>query len=391
MLNADDNLDTAGGLNNQPDPTLFADRDFAFGGGGLDVLTGNTGGDRLIDWQGEFNSYFLPFNPFGNPTVTRLISPDMVTFVLGLGRESGADQGLVESNGELGLVTQSDPLWSAQNGSPRDVQQITQFPRDTQGAPEDDRGTALPLSSPGGGSGQGSGNGSDVTFGNTVVSQDPSNPAQMALFVGGTNASETIDIRQGTTASFIRVVINGVSQGEYARGSGASAIGRIIVYGNGGDDTITIFADLGAIDAVVYGGDGNDTLRGGTGRTMLDGGDGNDTILGGGGFGLLVGGLGQDVISGGSGDEILIGGAYRDSSDLNGVAAVLAVWSQPTSYSQRITTLRAGTGPDNYFALNLSTILDDGAEDSLDGGQGSDWFWAFGLDHVKKQGSELVN
>src|SRR5262249_16157544 len=55
LLNADDNLDTAGGMNNQTDPTLFADRDFAYGGGGLDVLIGNTGGDRLFDWSGEFN------------------------------------------------------------------------------------------------------------------------------------------------------------------------------------------------------------------------------------------------------------------------------------------------------------------------------------------------
>src|SRR5262249_54099152 len=230
LMNADDNLETNGGLNDQPDVPLFADRDFAFGGGGLDVLIGNTGGDRLFDWSGEFNSYFMAYSPFGNPEVVRLISPDLVQFLLGLGRESGADQGLVESNGELGLVTQSDPLWNAQKGSPRDPQFNTHSSRDTQGGPEDDRGAALPTGGGGGGSGQGSGNGSDVTFGNIVVSQDPSNPGQMALFVGGTNSSEVIDVRQGATASFIRVVINGVSQGEYARGSGASAIGRIIVY-----------------------------------------------------------------------------------------------------------------------------------------------------------------
>src|SRR5262249_16793346 len=137
-------------------------------------------------------------------------------------------------------------------------------------------------------------------------------------------------------------------------------------------------------------GAGNDTLRGGSGRTMLDGGDGNDTIIGGSGVGLLVGGLGQDSITG-EGGEIMIGGTYRDSPHLGGVAALLAAWSQPISYSQRISILRAGTGADNYFVLNLNTVLDDGAEDWLTGGQGNDWFWAFGLDHVKRQGNEIVN
>jgi hypothetical protein len=29
------------------------------------VLIGNTGGDRLIDWVGEYNSYLVPYAPFG--------------------------------------------------------------------------------------------------------------------------------------------------------------------------------------------------------------------------------------------------------------------------------------------------------------------------------------
>ncbi len=45
-----------------PTPT-YEDR--AVGGAGLDVLIANTGGDRLIDWVGEFNSYIVPFAPFG--------------------------------------------------------------------------------------------------------------------------------------------------------------------------------------------------------------------------------------------------------------------------------------------------------------------------------------
>ena len=70
LLNIDDVLTTNGGLNDAPDThTTYEDR--AFGGAGLDVLIGNTGGDRLIDWVGEFNSYLVPFAPFGLATVSR--------------------------------------------------------------------------------------------------------------------------------------------------------------------------------------------------------------------------------------------------------------------------------------------------------------------------------
>ena len=69
LLNADDVLGTEnpdppanspgqlplGGTDETPDThPIYEDR--VFGGAGLDILIGNTGGDRLIDWVGEFNS-----------------------------------------------------------------------------------------------------------------------------------------------------------------------------------------------------------------------------------------------------------------------------------------------------------------------------------------------
>ncbi len=58
-MNADDVLSTDGWLNDQPEThPVYEDR--VFGGAGLDILIGNTGGDRLIDWVGEFNSYIVP-------------------------------------------------------------------------------------------------------------------------------------------------------------------------------------------------------------------------------------------------------------------------------------------------------------------------------------------
>ena len=54
LLNADDILTTNGSLNDTPD-THATYEDRAYGGAGIDILIGNTGGDRLIDWVGEFN------------------------------------------------------------------------------------------------------------------------------------------------------------------------------------------------------------------------------------------------------------------------------------------------------------------------------------------------
>ncbi|MDA7510455.1 hypothetical protein N8612_02150 [Verrucomicrobia bacterium] len=68
ILNLDDILGTI-----ETDPLTWGD--FAFGGGGLDVMIANTGSDRMFDWNGEFNSYFVPFSRFGNPTVVRSPSP----------------------------------------------------------------------------------------------------------------------------------------------------------------------------------------------------------------------------------------------------------------------------------------------------------------------------
>ena len=53
------------------------------------MLIANTGGDRLIDWVGEYNSYFTPFGPYGEPTVIRRPYNGIYDFLLDLGRASG--------------------------------------------------------------------------------------------------------------------------------------------------------------------------------------------------------------------------------------------------------------------------------------------------------------
>ena len=129
LLNADDDHSTAGGLNNAPD-TNATYEDRAYGGAGRDVLIANTGGDRLMDWVGEWNSYLVPFAPFGMATVSRTLQPQLPEFLYALSEADGADptRGYVgdprngEPDGELGLVLQKDQAWQDQTGAPADPQ-----------------------------------------------------------------------------------------------------------------------------------------------------------------------------------------------------------------------------------------------------------------------------
>ena len=131
-LNADDVLTTNAGLNTGTD-TNASYEDFAYGGAGVDVLIGNTGGDRLIDWVGEWDSYLVPFSPFGMATVSRNPSPGLQQLLLDFAKSQGADQTLSsvhggdpvrdgEPWGELGMVSHVDAAWGDQNGKPRDPQ-----------------------------------------------------------------------------------------------------------------------------------------------------------------------------------------------------------------------------------------------------------------------------
>ena len=140
LMDADDDKNTDGdgdgipGDNYGPDPINIDIQDRAYGGAGRDVLIANTGGDRLMDWIGEFNSFIVPFAPFGEFTVTRAVSPHIFDFLYDLSEAVGADPTRAadtgnsedrngEPDGELGLPTQKDgQLWKDQTGAPIDPQ-----------------------------------------------------------------------------------------------------------------------------------------------------------------------------------------------------------------------------------------------------------------------------
>ena len=88
---------------------------------------------------------------------------------------------------------------------------------------------------------------------------------------------------------------------------------KLQVFGQGGDDTITLNEANGALPgANLFGGAGNDTVIGGSGGDMLFGQSGNDTLLGKGGNDFLFGGSENDVLTGGDGDDQMFGESGDD-------------------------------------------------------------------------------
>ena len=163
-----------------------------------------------------------------------------------------------------------------------------------------------------------------------------------------------------------------------------------MVVGGSGNDTLT--ADNTGADTLA-GGLGNDTLTGGAGADALLGGAGNDTLRAGGGRNLLVGGSGADLLYGGSADAILLGAKlvasyYNEGTGVVNTAAlsgILSEWTSSDSLSLRIADLSTGGGRNGNFVLNMSTISDDAAVDSLfEGTNGSqDWFLIFASDSTR--------
>ncbi len=167
LLNMDDNHDSGftgrvkpkdpppDPLDNKDGDEFQAYADIVYAGAGRDVMILNTGADRAIDWVGEYNSYLVPFSPFGAFHISRSLQPQIPEFLYALSESDGVDINvqatLVDTNtvdgqlyvdqkgddvrtdapdplrnfepyGELGMVRQTDYDWQAQTGAPNDPQ-----------------------------------------------------------------------------------------------------------------------------------------------------------------------------------------------------------------------------------------------------------------------------
>jgi extracellular elastinolytic metalloproteinase len=218
-----------------------------------------------------------------------------------------------------------------------------------------------------------------VTIAVVALQADPLIPGATDLVVGGGDTTaDAIHFDPAGNDGTIAVTLNGVVLGNYR------PTGRLIAFGQGGDDDIEVAGGIG-VQAWLYGGAGNDLLKGGGGLSMLMGGAGDDTLIGGSGRGLLIGGQGADRLVGGASDDLLIGGTTTYDDDPASLFAVLSEWSSARDYATRVANLiGTGTGPrlnGNTF-LTDCTVLDDCVQDQLTGSSGLDWYWALGQDTI---------
>src|SRR5215218_1151031 len=135
-------------------------------------------------------------------------------------------------------------------------------------------------------------------------------PSAAMLTVFGDAANNSITISRDAAG---KILVNG---GAVTVAGGTATVANtslIQVFGQGGNDTVTLSEVNGALPkASLFGGAGNDVLTGGSGSDQLFGQSGNDTLLGKGGADLLFGGTENDTLTGGTGDDQAFGQSGND-------------------------------------------------------------------------------
>jgi len=135
-------------------------------------------------------------------------------------------------------------------------------------------------------------------------------PGAGLLTVLGDTAKNTITASRNAAG---QILINGGAVTAVGGQPTVANTAEIDIFGQGGDDTISLDEANGALpSAHLFGGAGNDTLTGGSSADLLFGQSGNDTLLGKGGNDQLFGGSGNDTLTGGSGDDQVFGEAGND-------------------------------------------------------------------------------
>jgi uncharacterized repeat protein (TIGR01451 family) len=206
-----------------------------------------------------------------------------------------------------------------------------------------------------------------------VVVTDPTAPTQNMLVVSGSATKDKITIgkpKNGQTP--VKSKSGCVLNTSFV----STGFARIVIFGGGGDDTISM--SKSPTPGAIFGEAGNDTMTGGTSSNVLIGGSGDDKITGGNARDLIIGGTGADKIKAKNFEDIVAAG--NSDHDANGaaLAAIIAEWVSNAPYATRVSHLTGATagGLNGSFVLNSTTVHDDNQIDVLTGGKDTDWFLA---------------
>ncbi|GAA6199479.1 hypothetical protein [Aquicoccus sp. SU-CL01552] len=150
----------------------------------------------------------------------------------------------------------------------------------------------------------------------------------------------------GTTAGHVAMIGSDEDEVITAPVDPQPVTGFSVIFGNGGNDQITLSPTQ---EVRAFGGAGRDVIRGKSADDFISGGNGRDTLAGRAGQDEIFGGRGKDVLRGGAGDDWLYGDSF--------------VFLPMKGFDDRIF---GGRGDDN--------IVGGGGTDVMTGGAGADSF-----------------
>jgi RTX calcium-binding nonapeptide repeat (4 copies)/Calpain family cysteine protease len=205
--------------------------------------------------------------------------------------------------------------------------------------------------------------------------------ASGSLIVYGSNANDNLSVNN-YNASYVRVNSNSINQ--YFLKS-AITTGNVFFYGYAGNDYMA--NNVGTLQSVMYGADGNDTLvgdaktdwlygqngddiiRGYWGNDVLDGGAGNDKLYGMDGTDWLYGGDGNDKLYGGAGYDYLYGQNGDDFLDA-GSSGEYVNGGLGYDYNAYVTAvngatytdIRQGSSPTCWLVSSISSVARTGVD-----------------------------
>jgi Ca2+-binding RTX toxin-like protein len=189
------------------------------------------------------------------------------------------------------------------------------------------------------------------------------------LFFGSSTDNDHLD--GGAGADLINggagtdVITGGAANDTINGGAGAD-----VIHGGTNDDTLNSGAGIATATDQVYGDDGNDIIKAGSGDTgaLLDGGAGRDQLYGSWVANVMNGGDGNDYLSGGGGLDVIHGDAGDDQ--FKGGAAATRMYGDDGNDS-----LQGGTGSEFlYGGTGNDRLIGSGGNDYLSGDTGNDTF-----------------
>jgi len=212
---------------------------------------------------------------------------------------------------------------------------------------------------------------------------DPASPGSVILMVGGSLGDDNIDLERGHSSDLIRLELDEKDFSTPKLDIEFSDVSRVVIYGQDGDDDISMDHRIGPVPVEFYGQAGEDKLYGGDGDDLLDGGFGHDDLDGRDGDDSVFGGHGDDNLKGGDGDDTLDGGLGEGRDVLDGQDGADKIFGADGD-----DVLKGGDDDDLFVIRN--TINND--EITVDGGHDRDTLdiEAYSIDHVANDGSEIT-